>query len=404
MSGNARENGMKVIGIDGMEDRVYVLLSVPSNWRGFLYRQSIPVPITQYAMPRLDLGHLYEATRTAKKVVVVDLGFLGDSLHLVPALWEIRDHYPQAELHVLSSPLGAEVIGLAPCVDRVWPVELAPEKRTWREQWRLVRALRRERFDMAFNLSGSDRTIIMTALTAARWRVAHAAGRKHFWNRWLIANWAPRQDTDLTVFEQRRRVLAECGFKLEPARFDLRVDEASIRWAATAVPPGAIHLSVNSANPLKEWPLEHHVALLKRLWDFRPELRVVVSAAAKPSEQERLQQLAGTVHDARLQALPERLTIRQLAGALRRCRLHIGPDSGVLHLAWALGVPTLSLFREQGAYRAWLPRGAANQVVSVPCTCVDHYEAPCEHLGRAECLARIQPAQVAEIVCEQLKT
>ena len=350
------------------------------------------------------LTGFYERTRAARKIIAVDLGFLGDSLHLIPALWVLREHYPQAELHALSSPLGAEVIRLAPCVDRVWPLELAPEKRTWREQWRLVRALRRERFDVACNFGGNDRAIIMTALTAARWRVAHAAGREHFWNRWLIANWVSRQDPDLAVFEQRRQVLAACGFKLESARFDLKVDEGSQKWAAARVPSGAVHLSLNSANPLKEWPLEHHVVLLKALWNAQSELRVLVSAAARKRERERLQQLAETVHDARLQVLPEKLSIAQLAGVLQRCRLHIGPDSGVLHLALALGVPTISFFRTQGRYLAWLPRGAAHRVISAPCTCVDHYQAPCERLGRAECLARIQPAQVAEVVCEQLKT
>src|SRR5205809_6074231 len=105
-------------------------------------------------MRQTALSGFYEQTGAARKIIVVDLGFLGDSLHLVPALWELREHYPQAELHARSSPLGAEVIRLAPCVDRVWPLELAPDKRTWREQWRLVRAWRRERVYLAFN-SGS---------------------------------------------------------------------------------------------------------------------------------------------------------------------------------------------------------------------------------------------------------
>ena len=354
-------------------------------------------------MPRLELGGFYETTRTAKKIVVVDLGFLGDSLHLVPALWEIRDHYPQAHLHVLSSPLGAEVIRLAPCVDRLWTVELAPGKRTWREQWQLVRLLRRERFDVAFNFGGNDRTIIMTALTGARWRLVHAAGREHFWNRWLIANWVPRQDPDLTVFEQRRQVLAACGFKLQPARFELRVDDESLSWAADIVPTGAVHLSINSANPFKEWPLEHHAALLQALWVDQPDLHVVVSGAARDRERERIQRLAGIVQDARLQRLPEKLSIAQLAAVLKCCRLHIGPDSGVLHLAVALGLPTISFFRAQGGYRAWLPQGPAHEVLSAPCRCVDHHEAPCERLGRAECLARIEPERVAALVRARLK-
>ena len=102
---------------------------------------------------------LARATITLALFLAYEFGYWLDHYlkHRVPALWELREHYPQAELHALSSPLGAEVIRLAPCVDRVWPLELAPDKRTWREQWRLVRALRRERFDLAFNFGANDR-------------------------------------------------------------------------------------------------------------------------------------------------------------------------------------------------------------------------------------------------------
>ena len=79
-------------------------------------------------MLQIKLSHFHEATRAAEKILVVDLGFLGDTLHLIPALWEIKRHYPGAELHMISAPLGAEVLRLAPCVDCVWPLELDPAK------------------------------------------------------------------------------------------------------------------------------------------------------------------------------------------------------------------------------------------------------------------------------------
>jgi ADP-heptose:LPS heptosyltransferase len=291
---------------------------------------------------------------------------------------------------------------MAPCVDRIWSVRLKRAERSWAEQWRLVRALRREQFDLALSFNGNDRCIILAGLTGARWRVAHAAGREHFWNRWLIPNWVPRQEPDLTVWEQRRQVLAACGFQLDPPRFALQVPEAAMKWSADLVPPGTAHLSPNSANPLKEWLLDHHVVLLRSLWADHPGLRVVASGSPNPRERERLSKLVARVNDSRLQLLPENLTLAQLAAVLTRCRLHLGPDSGVMHLAVALGVPTISFFREQGAYRAWLPTGPLHQVIRVPCYCVDHHAAPCERLGHAECLARLEPEQVVRLARERL--
>ena len=349
------------------------------------------------------LNEFYGATRDARKLIVVDLGFLGDSLHLVPALWELRAQYPRAELHVLSSPLGAEVVRLAPCVDRVWALELVPAKRSWGEQGRMVRALRRERFDVAFNFSGNDRTIIMTALTGARWRAAHAAGREHFWNPWLIPNWVPRRAANLAVFEQRRQVLAALGVPLTAPRFDLRIATEAAAWAAGLVKSGTVHLSLNSANPLKEWPVTNYAALVQRLAREFPGLPLAVSAMAKEREQARVREFLAAAPGVDVTVLPADMSIGQLAAVIQRCRLHFGPDSGVMHLAVALGVPTVSLFREQGNFREWLPALPGHDVLLAPCPCVDHHDAPCEATGQARCLAAITVDTVAERIAGRLR-
>ena len=348
------------------------------------------------------LANFYDQTREARNLVVVDLGFLGDTVHLVPALWELKTNYPRAELHVVTSPVGVEVLRLAPCVDRAWALEQDADKRTFREQWQIIRALRRERFDAAFNFSGSDRTILLTGLISAQRRVGCPGGRWHFWNRWLIPDWVARPDPEMIVFEQRRQVLAACGLRLSPPRFDLRVDPESSEWAARIVPPMAIHLSVSSSKATREWPLEHHAVFLRTAWAEWPGLQILVSAGAREREQQRLQALAVRVNDPRLKSLPAGLTIPQLAAVLRRCRLHLGPDSGVLHLAVALDVPTISFFRQQGAYQSFMPVGARHRVISMPCHCVDHRDAPCERLGEAECFRRIEPGRVAALVRERL--
>ena len=126
-------------------------------------------------------------------------------------------------------------------------------------------------------------------------------------------------------------------------------------------------------------------------------LHLLASGTCHPRERQRLQALAAQVNHPRLMILPGGLSLSQLAAVLRRCRLHIGPDSGVIHLALALGLPTISFFREQPGYLAWVPTGPAHHVLSQPCTCVDHRSPPCERSGRAECLARIVPGEVAAL-------
>jgi ADP-heptose:LPS heptosyltransferase len=336
----------------------------------------------------------YEQTRSARKIIVVDLGFLGDSVHLIPALCEIKRHYPDASLHTLSAEIGAELLNLVPCVDQAWSFPLTPQSPPWWRHWDILRALRREKFDVAFNFSGADRTIFLTALTGATWRLGHEGGRRHFWNRWLIANWVPRQSQEMPVFEQRRQILAAAGFLLEPARFDLRVPEDA-RASAANIPANSIHFSINASSLLKEWPLRNWLQLARMLLESDPSVQLVASAAAHPRELDRLRRLAEAVPDSRLLCL-EGLNIGQLAAVLQRCRLHIGADSGVLHLAMALGIPTFALFRKYPGLKEWISPGLEHQFLAAGCPCIDDGRNDCLAKGKAVCLESISAAQVFE--------
>ena len=235
---------------------------------------------------------------------------------------------------------------------------------------------------MAFNFSGADRTIFLTALTGAKWRLAHEGGRRHFWNRWLIATWVPRQSQEIPVFEQRRQVLAAAGFPLEPARFDLRVPESARESVAANIPANSIHLSINASTPLKEWPLENWVELAGMIWRAIPPCNWWPPPRPIPRGRQ-LNRLAAAVPDTRLLCL-EGLNIGQLAALLQRCRLHLGGDSGVLHLAVALGISTFTVFRKNAGLKEWLPPGFQNKYLAAGCPCIDE--------GRDHCRQRAGPS------------
>ena len=332
---------------------------------------------------------VFALTRAARRVLVIDPGMLGDAVHLVPALWDLRTNYPSAELQVVSSPVGCEVLRLAGCVDRQWVLEQAGERRRLGAQIRTLWALRRLRFDLSINFGDNDRNLIHAGLIGARCRLGRRAGRWHFWSPGCIGHWARIPDPAAPAFEQRRQVLAAAGLTLSPPRFELRVPPAAAQRAAALTPAGAVHFSINASHPLKEWPLEHWILLAQRLVATDPLLHLVATGSASPREQARLQTFAAGVCSERLALPPPGLPIAELAAVLQRCRLHVGADSGVLHLAAAVGTPTLSLFREYADARAWRPVGSAHRVLSAACRCVNRPDPPCQAAGRADCLAGI---------------
>jgi ADP-heptose:LPS heptosyltransferase len=91
-----------------------------------------------------------------------------------------------------------------------------------------------------------------------------------------------------------------------------------------------------------------------------------------------------------------------VAAVLERCRLQIGADSGVLHLAVALGVPTLTVFREYAGLKEWMPRGEEHRYFLAGCRCINENRSDCLAAGRASCLAGITAEQVAAQAMQQL--
>jgi ADP-heptose:LPS heptosyltransferase len=288
---------------------------------------------------------------------------------------------------------------MAACVDRAWSFPLGPPSPGWWEHWDVLRAMRRERFDVAFNFSGGDRTVFVTRIIAARNAMAYRGARQHFWQPWLIRNWLAKQPLPSPVYEGRRKMLSLCGLTVGPVRFDLTVPEAERQWARENIPAGAVHLSLNASFALKEWPLVNNVQLLRYLLAEGFDRKLVVSAAPNPREQARLEQLRREITDERLILINERLSVARLAAMLERCELHVGPDSGVIHLASALNVSTVAIFRRYSDMADFLPVGPKHTYFDAPCPCMNSKEPPCAAAGEAACLGGIS----AELVGKEIR-
>jgi ADP-heptose:LPS heptosyltransferase len=340
------------------------------------------------------LSEFYQRTKSARRIVVIDFGFLGDSVHLIPALSDIKRNYPQAELHTVSANVGAEVLKMAPCVDKAWGVSLSPPP-SLGGSINFQKLLRKQKFDLAINFSGSDRTIFVTAFTGARWRVGQQGAREHFWAKWLILHWVPRQANDVIVSEQRRRMLATVGMSLQPPRFDLKIPDTARDWAHKNVPERAVHFALNASSPVKEWPIDHWVELAEKMLS-ESDVEIIATASSNSREQERLRMFSEKVATKRVTPIVK-LTIPELAATLQRCLLQVGGDSGVNHLAFAVGTPTFSLLRDYPTLNDWKLTGEKHRQIVVPCQCIASGENRCQ-LSGSKCLGEISPERAFEVI------
>ena len=335
-----------------------------------------------------------------KKVLVVDLGFLGDTVHSIPAIRALAQS--GALVDVMTTPVGADLLGLVPEVNRCWIIPLRkPSPPPWRHLSTLL-AIRAEKYDAAISFVGSDRNLFCTGWSGARDRVAHLTGPNSWPAHWRLTRTVSRRDRAQPVFEQRLLVLRDLGWEGVNPGWAWEISPEDEAWTKSQVPFPFIHLSISAASsPLNEWPLDAWSDALHQVWKKSPQTRVVVTGSGSQREIARQADLLSLVQDERIQNFFDPLSMSRFAALLRTAYLHVGLDSGVLHLAMALGKPTVSLFRDSVGRPGWAPRGADHQLLFRTCECNASGEQKCSG-GRALCLSKISPDQVAGAVLATL--
>ncbi len=315
-------------------------------------------------MPATDAEHFFARTRAARKVMVLDLGFLGDTVHLLPALWLVRQAYPQAELHVTVAAHITSLLDCVPWVNRTWGYMRYPRHATLRENIRMVARLRREQFDVVINLNGSDRSSWLTFLSGASERLGRlpADGGPPFWKRMFTAH-VSHPFTGEPVYLQRCHCLQKAGFPFTAPEFHTHVDPAGLRAAEISETDAYFHLSPFTTAEAKELPPAQLAALIAALGEKFPDKKLAVSCAPTSREREKLTQLLGLLPQPPWRVFAGNLSLMQLAAVIQRSAVHFCGDTGPFHLAVMTDTPTVAWFWPNPGIRQWLPTGERFRVL-----------------------------------------
>lgn len=323
-----------------------------------------------------------------EKILCLVFKFLGDVAVSIPALRALREARPEAEIHLLVADDAAPLVTTLPWLDRVWALPRTRGKARLRDTWPVLRALRREKFDLSIDLVGNDRGALLSFGAGARKKIGVKPPGGFLGRSKLYHHVEP--EAPLAWHESRRHLhlLEKLGARPE-ARLDLelRADPAEAEAAAKVLPNSAIIGHVSTSKPLKEWPMTHwrRLAELARA-DGIP---LVFAAGPSPREREDLARLADISPET-----PQLPVINGLAlylAVLRRSRLLVSGDTGPMHFAAGLGVPTLSLFGPSYVHQ-WAPIAPLARHLKAPgCECSPD-QAACT--ARQHCLAGLSPETV----------
>jgi ADP-heptose:LPS heptosyltransferase len=337
-------------------------------------------------------NNFIERTRLARKVMVLDLGFLGDTVHLLPALWMVRQAYPRAELHVTVAAHITSLMDCVPWVDRVWGYMRYPRHATLKENWQMISRLRREKFDVLINLNGSDRSSWLTFFSGARERLGRIPddGGPLFWRRMFTAHIeCPRTAEPVYVF--KCRCLAKAGFPFTPPEFHVKIDPANLQAAEISGADAGtyFHVSPFTTADYKELPPEQLADFIAALAKAFPEKKLALSCAPVKRELDKMETLLALLPQKPWRVFAGNLNLTQVAAVIQHSALHFCGDTGTLHLAVMTQTPVVAWFWPNPGLREWVPAGEKYRVI------IGANEPGATFLGKIQTDELIRAAQAA---------
>lgn len=323
-----------------------------------------------------------------RKILAIIFKYLGDVAITVPALRALRQHYPNCELHVLVAQEAAPLLNQIPWITRVWTISRTRGRAQPMKNWPVIRALQQERFDRSVDFVGNDRGAILSFLCGATHRLAPMSKRGFLGRRFCYNQKIPEADTSL--HEVKRHLHTLSAWKIPPpSSLDLETHaspEGRI-VANSLVPDEFILCHITTSQPKKEWPVEHWIEFHRLM--SQEKYPLIFAAGPGAREQALLSKLAQ--EDAKAKILPAINNLEAYLAVLEKARLFVSGDTGPLHFAAGLKVPTLSLFAASSAIQ-WAPRGKQHCVFKgTTCRCSGH-AAVCT--SQSHCMAAISPEKV----------
>ena len=261
---------------------------------------------------------------------------------LTPALRTLRENFPEAELHLLVPEETAPLFQPLPWLDQVWPMPRRRGRASMSETWPILYALRRERFDRSVDFASNDRGAILSFVIGAERRLGWAErggflGRKYLYTDRVVP------ETNLPHESIRlAQLLSGWQIPLPSSLASELYADPTLATAARKILPGerAVICHIASSQPKKEWPLGRWARLHRLATDAG--IKLVFTTARGERESGLMMELKKISPDAVILPLIPELPL--FLAVLARAAVFISGDTGPLHFAAGLGVPTISLF------------------------------------------------------------
>ena len=320
------------------------------------------------------------------KILVRATNWIGDAVMSLPALRALRARYPDAQVTLLAKPWVAALYECERSVNRIVPLT---------SRWKSALALRSDRFDLGVLLPNSFESAAQVVLSGARRRVGYARDGRSF----LLTDPIPIPHSGEIPPHERfyytellRRAGLIDALPDDPEILLDGISEARDRgerlFRAQAVGTAVIGVSPGAAfGNAKRWLPERFAEASAQLAARMDASVVVFGSAAEKALCDRVAAACGA------RSLAGQTTLREFIDMTSACAMFLTNDSGAMHIAAALGVPSVTIFGptdETGT----APCGTHSRLVreAVECAPCKLRECPIDH----RCMTRVSAQKVVD--------
>jgi heptosyltransferase-2 len=328
---------------------------------------------------------------TYRRILVRAPNWLGDAVHSLPAIHSLRRGCPEAELTVLTRPPCAEVYQGCPDVSDL--IVLPPAFVLHRLA--AYRSLRSRKFDLAVLFPNSFESALMSVLAGVPERIGY---RRDFRSFLLTRSIDSSDRHRIHRIDYYMKLVTSLGLPDRGRIFPFHIPTESDREAETILkrhgvgtdePLVGIHFGA-AFGSAKAWPVERYAALSDQLAKkFQARVLVFGGRDVEPL----LERFRRDLQSEPILLIGQ-TTVKTLAALVRRCGLFVSHDTGPLHLAYALGTPTISIFgptlpevsRPEGENHVTVYKG-------VECSPCWKRHCPIDH----RCMERVSVEEILEL-------
>ena len=308
-----------------------------------------------------------------EKILLIRLSSLGDIVLTTPAIRAIRTHYPNAYIAMLVAKQSADVLRQNPHLNEIIQFNRSAKDKDTGEMVRIVRILRQRKFALSFDFQRKLRTELLMYLSGASERVGKGLlctlrvpeqGNKHATEHYfdlLHAAGIPAEDRQLEMFLSKTERADAC-YAFEEAG----ISEIQLK----------IGLFPGAGWKLREWMPERFAAIGDRLVT-QYDAQVIIYGG--PKEGELVHKVKNMMQHPSI-AFSGNLHIRQLAACIEKCDMFLTNDTGPMHIAAAVGTPTIALFGP-GNHHRFQPIGDSHTIIrhDVPCSPCKQFTDKCKN-------------------------